>query len=164
MIFRNVAKDTPKVYFIKYNRCKFNDLCSCSHSLHTSKNCDVNNCESLRRLVNIEVLVAEKDSQIEALNREINKMGTELDKMLNYLKTVVDEIVKVTIEKMVVHLNKLQADKEIENMKRFDTLTEHVEMLVELIKKTVSPSRTATSSFETQTPNPRQHRLRNNMN
>jgi len=41
------------------------------------------------------VLVAEKDSQIEALNREINKMGTELDKiksepdnMLNNLKTV----------------------------------------------------------------------------
>jgi len=72
--------------------------------------------------------------------------------------------VKVEIEKMVAHLNKLQADKEIENMKRFDTLTEHVEMLVELIKKTVSPSRAATSSYETQTPNPRQHRLSNTMN
>ena len=165
-----MLKRHPKscVYFIRYKRCKFNDLCSYSHSLHTGKNCDVNDCESLKRLVSLEVLVAEKDSQIEALNREINKMGTELDKMkseldnmLNNLKTVVDEIVKVTTKKMVVHLSKLQEDKEIENMKRFGTLTEHVEMLVELIKKTVPPSRTATSSFET----PRQHRLsRNTMN
>ena len=141
------------------------------HSLHTGKNCDVNDCESLKRLVSLEVLVAEKDSQIEALDIKIDKMGTELEKMkseldnmLNHLKTVVDEIVKVTTEKMVVHLSKLQEDKEIENMKRFDTLIEHVEMLVELMKKTVPPSRAASSSFETQTPNPRQHRLRNTMN
>ena len=119
------------------------------------------------------MLVAKKDSQIEALDRAINKVGTELDKMkselgnmVNHLKTVVDKTVKVTIEKMVVHLNKLQEDKEIENTKCFDTLTEHVQMLVELIKKTVvSPSPTATSSFKTPTPNLEEHhRLRNIMN
>ena len=128
-------------FYRKFNRCKFGSFCSYLHlktAVSTSTKDELDNVNE--RVTLLEKLLVKKVEQIMVLKSKVNYIGEEYTNIKperENTRNIIEEGIRKTTESMTTHLNARQDEKETDILKKFDFITQQLELLLKGIKSTI---------------------------